>query len=528
MRASSRIILNTLATYGRSLIGMALSLFSARWVLLALGQVDFGLYGVVGSVILLITFLNQGLSIGVSRFYAYSIGQGHNLLPDEAVDNLQRWFNTALSVHLVFPFLLIAIGYPVGVYAIEHWLTVPPDRVTACIWVFRISLVTAFVNMSSVPFVAMYTAHQYIAELAVFGLLTSFFTFVCAFFLMHIHSDRLIVYALYMMAISAGVPLLQVVRAIGKFPACRVRIAYLFHKKYLKELFGFVGWKMFGMSCVIVRGQGIPVLANLHFGPLVNAAYSVAYRLSSQSAALASAMMGAFQPALTSIEGKGDRQKMLEMTMQTCKFGTLLVLVFVIPLAIEMENVLRLWLKTPPQYAGALCNWMLAMLVVDSVTAGPMMAINAAGKIAVYEIIQGSVLFLALPAAWLFFHLGLGPASLGAALFLSTVVYCSGRLVFGRLLVQFSIGKWVLSVAVPVTVLIIGAVAMGLGITQTVKPGFFRLIVIVAVTSAVTAGGGWFLLLNKAERFFVRMVVAKTFDRLISIANLGPRRKSSS
>ena len=103
---------------------MVVSLFSARWVLEALGQSDFGLYGVVGSVILIITFLNGGLSVGVGRFYAYSIGRGHHL-PEEAVEDLKYWFNTAFSIHLVLPFIVILIGWPVGEYAIYNWLTIP-------------------------------------------------------------------------------------------------------------------------------------------------------------------------------------------------------------------------------------------------------------------------------------------------------------------------------------------------------------------------------------------------------------------
>ncbi len=516
MKPSTRIILNTLATYGRSLFGMAASLFSARWILQALGQVDFGLYGVIGSIILLITFLNGGMSVGVVRFYAYSIGRGHNLPPDEAVEDLKRWFNTALSIHLVLPSLLIAVGYPIGVYAIEHWLTIPPDRISACLWVLRISLITAFVNVSSVPFVSMYTAYQYIAELAVFGLISSCCTFIGAYLLLGVQSDKLIIYALYMMAISAGIPLLQVLRAIVKFKACRLHIPYLFDRKYLKELFGFVGWKMFGASCVVLRGQGTPILINLYFGPLVNAAYSIAYRLSTQATSLSAAMMGAFQPALTAAEGKGDRQKMLSMAIQVCKFGTLLILFFVIPLTLEMDTLMHLWLKTPPEYAGGLCQWMLAILVMDKMTSGPMLAVNAFGKIAAYELIQGSIFFLALPLMWLFFKIGLGPVSIGYALFVSNAVYCVGRLLFGKHLLHFPVGQWSRQVAVPFVILMTGSAAAGWGIMQVVEAGFFRLCLTTGATGVVTLVIGWFWLLNRKERLFTRETARKVRHRIFT------------
>jgi hypothetical protein len=255
MKDSSRIILNTLATYGRSVFALVVTLFSARWVLQALGETDFGLYGVVGSLILLITFVTGGMITGVARFYAFSIGRGHHLSMEEATDDLKRWFNTAFSIHLILPIVVIAAGYPIGMYAIENWLTIPPDRMESCLLVFRISLVTAFVSVFSIPFIAMYTAHQLITELAIFDIIRSSCTFLGAYYLLRIETDRLIFYALIMMAINVLIPVLQILRAIIKFKACRLHLSYMYCWKYLRELLGFVGWKVLGVGCVVSRNQ---------------------------------------------------------------------------------------------------------------------------------------------------------------------------------------------------------------------------------------------------------------------------------
>jgi O-antigen/teichoic acid export membrane protein len=346
----------------------------------------------------------------------------------------------------------------------------------------------------------MFAAHQLISELALFGIFQSICGFVGAWFLLNAQSDRLIFYALLMAAISSGTTLVQMIRAIVKFKACRPCISYLYDKDYLKQLFGYVSWKMLGMSCVVLRTHGVPVLANLFYGPLVNAAYSVANRVSIQATSLSSAMMGAFQPALTSAEGKGDRQKMLAMAMQASKFGTLLILFFVIPLTLEMQTVLHLWLVNPPLYADGLCQWMLAILVIDRMTSGSMMAVNALGRIAAYELIQGSVIALSLPLMWLFFHLDMGPVSIGFAVFVSTAIYCAGRLAFSKYLLQLSVSAWIQQVAIPVSLLIAGASAAGLGIMHIFDTGFLRLCLTSAVTTTVTAGIGWFWLLTTIER----------------------------
>jgi O-antigen/teichoic acid export membrane protein len=375
--------------------------------------------------------------------------------------------------------------------------------------VFQISLVTAFMNIFTVPFTAMYTANQLITELAVFGILRSICTFIGSWFLLQVQSDRLVVYAFYMMAINAGIPLMQITRAFFKFPACRVSFSHMFNKIYFKELFSFVGWKMFGLTCVSFRMQGAPILINLYFGPQVNAAYSIANRVSMQAATLSSAMTGAFQPAVTDMEGRGDRERMLETCLRACKFGTLLVLLFAIPLMIEMDNVLTLWLKKPPQYAVQLCQWMLAILIVDKITNGHMLAVNASGKIKYYELIQGPLLLSAIPMAWAFFHFERSPVYMGFALFLSTILYCLGRLIFCRHLLGLPIQTWAKTVLLPIlTITSCGTIA-GYIPFRFIKPGLGRLTATTIIVITVIFVSSWFILLNQNEKTYLTKSIGK-------------------
>lgn len=503
MQSSKRIILNTAASYGNSVVAIVFALFSTRWILLALGQADFGLYGVVGSIILLITYVSVTLSIGVARFYAYSIGQGAAQSKEESTEELKRWFNTALSMHLVLPILLIGIGWPTGEYAIKNWLTVPLDRLDSCLWVFRASLVSAFMSVLAVPFVAMYTAHQRIFELALFGILRTFSVFAVSWYLLTVSSDRLIFYAICMMTINTSIPLVQIIRAVFHYDACRVKFTYMYNTDYLKKLFQYVGWKMFGMSCYTLRAQGTPILVNLQFGPLVNAAYNLAFALSTQASSLSTAMTQAFQPAIVSAEGSGSRGKMLSMAMQACKFGSLLVLLFTIPLILEMETLLKLWLKTPPEYAGSLCQWMLSMLVVDRMTGGHMLAVNARGKMAAYELFQGLSFISALPLMWVFFHFGHGPVSIGYSLFITMNACCLGRVLFAKFLLDFPIMEWMRQVFCPVLLTVIVSSALGSTVMLLFEMGFMRLVLTSVVTGCVSSLIGWCCFFDRSERDYV-------------------------
>lgn len=173
MTQNKRIILNTIATYGRSMIGVLCGIFSTRWVLEALGQVDFGLYGLVGSLVIFVAFINIQFSTAIARYYAFAIGEA-KVATDKnyALNETRSWFTVAVLIHLILPTILVGIGYPIGSYAITNGLlNIPSDRTDVCLWLWRFACLSCFIGMMSVPFQAMYTAKQYIAELTIYSLL---------------------------------------------------------------------------------------------------------------------------------------------------------------------------------------------------------------------------------------------------------------------------------------------------------------------------------------------------------------------
>lgn len=513
MSPANRIILNTAATYGGSVITLMLGLFTVRWTLEALGNTDFGLFGLVGSLILLVNVLNGGLSVGVVRFYSYSIGEGANQATGEAAYDLEKWFNTAISIHALMPLIIIAIGWPLGEYAIEHWLTIPAERMDAAISVFHVALITAFMTVIAVPYTAMFHAQQQMVEPTVVGVVNAIAVFCLAWSLLDVNSDRLVFYATAMMIISVGGSAYLIARATWIFSACRPRLNYLYQRDYMRRLFSFVGWKMFGMGCVTLREQGTPILANLAFGPVANAAYSVARGLSTHAATLSSSLIAAFQPALTTTEGKGDREGMLRMSIQVCNFSTLLVAFFAVPLIIELDAILGLWLVEPPPHAADIGRWMIAMLIVDKMTAGPMLGVNARGKIALYEFIQGPLLLLALPLMWLLFAFDKGPEAIGVALFFSHFAYCVGRIVFAHFLIDFPVATWLRRTVIPLTCILTAAVLSGVGVTALMTGGMLRISVVTLITGATIGIPAWLWLLSGVEKRHTIKLVSAVFIR---------------
>ncbi len=442
MTPSKRVIINTMATYGRSIIAVVLMVFSNRWVLNALGQIDFGLFSVVGSIIIFITILNTVMGTSAARHYAYAIGRGNK-------DELNKWFNTAIGIHIVLASLLTIIGYLLGEYLIKHLLNVPADRISACLWVFNLSLVSVFVSMISMPFVAMFVARQHMVELAVWFIFQSFLSFSLALFLRYFEGDKLIIYSAGMVLIIIFIQTVQIARAFIVFVDCSIKLSYWHDLTRIKEVFSFAGWNLFGALGGTIRDHGSAVLLNVHFGPKVNAAYDIAYQASRAANLLSNAMLNALAPEMTSMEGRGDRKRMICLAQLANKYGAILITLVAIPLIAEMDYVLKIWLNEPPVYSAVLCQLILVSVVFDRLSAGNMLAVSAYGKIAGYQATLGTCLILTVPLAWVGLWFDAPPASVGCAFIFTVGAVSVGRVLWMRRLLGVSVLQWLRQVFLP-------------------------------------------------------------------------------
>lgn len=507
MTERNRILLNTAAIYGSSLLALFLGLFSARWILLGLGQSDFGLYGVVGSIIAFITFLNTTLSGSMSRFFAYAIGEGQKMNIVDSTENLCRWFNLALTIHVLLPVALVAVGYPLGIHAIRNWLVIPPDRMAACIAVFDAAIISAFFGMVSVPFVALFQAHQLFFELSFLGVISSLINFAIAYSLLDAGGDRLAYYAHCLMYVNVSHAVVQIVWARLRFGACRLQMQYLFDRERFYDFFAFAGSKLFGAVCVIFRTQGGVLLLNSFFTPQVNAAYTVSVQVSAHTSSLSQSLIGALQPAVATREGAANREGMLRMAQISCRIATFLVIVFVIPLLVEIDWVLKAWLKDPPPYASSFCACMLVMLIIDKMSVGYMLAANAYGKkMMVYELVNGTLLLLALPFSYLCFRLGLKPYWLSLCLCLSMALYACARIGFCKWQLGVSILGWMRDIVCPDVVIVLVSALVGWYARLQIPSSFCRVVLVSLLCGVTTLLLGARFLLTGDER---RQVVVK-------------------
>lgn len=503
MTKPQRIILNTLATYGRSVFALFVGVFSSRWLLMGLGAEDLGLQCVVGSLIGAIVIFETVMQVAVARFYAFAIGESQKTETAGTSDEVCRWFNVVFLIHLALPLLIVVVGYPLGLYAVRHWLTIPAARMEACIFVFNCTMATTFISMVSTPYIAMYQAKQLIVELSIFQVLRTAINFGFTFSLLYVTCDRLKYSGLFGAGVTLTILGTQMVRAWRQFPECRVKWDYLFDGRRLRHIFVFFFWEIFSCTGNMTRSQGTSIVINKCLGPQVNASWQIAQTLSNQAMALSNSLMGALAPAVTTEEGAGEREKMIKLSFRTCKFGALLILVFSIPLIAEMDEVLRLWLVTPPPFVSELCSCILISYVIEKFGLGHHVAISAHGRIGLYHSVVGTTFFLSIPIALALLWCGCGAASVGYMFIISFALISTERIIFAYYLVQMPIGYYLKRVLVPILIFSGISYAVAWGTTHVLPPSFWRVCLTSVVSLLTMSILGWRLVLDDDEHGYV-------------------------
>ncbi len=516
MTRGRRIFLNVLATNGRSVFTLVCGLFTARWALQALGPVDYGLYGLVGSLSLVISFFNAALSGSVCRFYAVALGEPET--PEARSTRLEecrKWFNTAFAIYTVVPFVFAAVCVPMGLWAVGNWLAIPPERTASCNAVLLLTAVTAIATMACAPFHAMYIAKQRIAELTLYSFVQTVLNVVVVHYMFTHPRDWLSRYAAYR-CLLATVPLAIIAwRAAIIFPECRVVLGHLADGVRIRKIFSYALWQLFGTGGAFCRYQFMQVVINKFFGPRANATMTVANTVNGYAGTFTAEMAGAFAPAVCAAYGEGAEARMRTMGLRVSKFGLLITLAIMLPLALELPEVLRLWLGTPPEHLTALTALAMATTLLGQSVLGQDIVVNAMGRVAHYQAFSGLALMSALPFVWLLSVAGHPFAmAVGGGLLVSMAVSVTVRVLVARAIAGMGIRQWLASAILPVAAISIPAAAAGwMARLWLTGASPVRVVATTLLSEAVFLPLAWFAVLDATERRAAHAAIAAHFGR---------------
>lgn len=487
---------------------MLCGIFTSRWVLMSLGQEDFGLYGLIGGLTMFVTFINGTLASAVARYYTVTIGAvSLNADKQAGIEESRRWFSLAVILHFTVATILVAVGYPIGAWAIENWLNIPSERVAACIWVLRYATFASYIAMVNVPYSAMYTAKQYIAELTVYSLVSTISNIVFVYYMVNHSGDWLIKYS-FAMCLTASIPqMLICLRARHVFQECRFKVEYCFDVVRIRQLCSFALWQMFGTVSMLIRCEALSIITNKAFGAKYNSSMSIATLINSQSGALSASMYGAFSPVIMTTYGKKDYSGARLFSQRACKFATCFFLLFSLPLMLEMQYVLDLWLVDPPPFCSSVCILVLIGTIFEQSVCGTNALVSAKGNIRGFQMASGVALLLTVPVSLILLRLTNSFLSMPVTIVIVAIILMGAKLLYARRLVAFSLREWVFKIAMPIGIVAGISLLPGIIIGKVFQPSFYRLMLTSGTVISFMLLMSWSFLLSRAEKgFLVRRV----------------------
>ena len=507
-----RVALNTGVMYVYLIINTLVVLYTSRVTLQALGFVDFGIFSVVGGVVLLLKFLQTTMTGSVQRYLNVEMAQNR----PEGVRNV---FNVAFSIHLAISFLVFVIGETAGFWFLRTYLVIPPERLVAAEWVLHFTILTFICTVMTVPCSGIFSARENMIGTALINLVATFGKLAAAIALLSTQHDKLQLYAVLVFAISAATLLVNYIVCWIFYKESRFRIVR--QKKLYRELAGFASWNVIENLATIAKTQGTSILFNTFFGPAVNAANGIATQINGQVRTFSSMINTASNPQIVKTYAANDRVSMYKLVFQATKISFFLMFTMCLPLLFEMDLILRLWLTRVPQYTSEFSRLILidALFVVLSSTL--LTVARATGKIAKIQVIVGGMLLLNIPIAYLLLKQGMPPYSVFFVSIGLSLMGLIARMVLLRKRAGFSVRAFSGRVLVRLAFLVMMTVVPVIAFNLYVPDRQAQLIVNLAGAPLWSVLVMWFLVFQPGER---RYVIAGIGKVLAKVTGKGRRR----
>lgn len=439
---NKRIARNTLMLYFRMLLIMAVSFYTTRIVLKKLGIVDYGIYDVVGGVVMMFSFLNSSMSSATQRYLTFELGKGDKI-------RLGKIFSAALNIHIVIAILIIILVEAIGVWFLNTRMKIPPDRLVAANWVLQFSILTFCTNVLQVPFNATLVAHEKMDIYAYISVVEAFLKLAIVFMLTLLPFDKLIIYSILVFVVQCIVRGMYQAYCYRNFSECQFRLFW--DKKLYREMTSFAGWNIFGSLAWLIRGVGVNIILNIFIGPAINAARGVANHVSGTLSGFVSNFTLALNPQITKNYAIGDIQGMETLTYRGLKFSYFLLFLLTFPILININYLLGLWLVEVPEYSAIFLILIVIDTLVGNIFGTPLMtALMATGNIKRYQIVVSLCLMTILPLSCIALYLGYSPIAVFVLSVIVTLIAGIVRFLFCSYQIGFSISMFVKQVLLPV------------------------------------------------------------------------------
>lgn len=451
MSNNKKIVKNSIFLYIRMIFLTVLTLYTARVMLTQLGIVDYGIYNIVGGIVTMLAFFNSSMSVATQRFMSYDIGKNDFV-------QLKKTFNSSLLIYFIMGVVIIIILESLGLWYINNKLVFPIEKLHSVNIVYQLSVVTFFINIIQLPYNALVLAHEEMQVYTYISFLDSILKLIILYFL-QLGGDKLILYAVLVLLVSVLVQIVYVWYCQSKFEETKIEVVS--DMKYLKELSAFSGWNLFGNIASVAKNQGINLVLNLFFGVTLNAAFALTNQVQNAIGSFVTNFQKAINPQIIKNYANEKYSASINLVLLGSRYSFFLTLLIIVPLALHTDFILKMWLVDVPQYTIPFVKYALIVSLIDSLSGSIMTLFQATGRIKLYQLVVGFLVFLNLPFSYLLIKNFNSPNLVFHSMLLISGLSLFARLFLLKNVIDFSLLNYVKQVLVRIFYVII--VLFGIG-----------------------------------------------------------------
>ena len=491
---NKRIAKNTLILYIRMFVFMAIGFYTSRVILNTLGVEDYGVYNVVGGIVTMFTFISGALASATSRNITFELGIGNT-------KKLRTVFGAGLTIHGIVSLIIILAAETIGLWFFYHKMQIPVDRMDAAMWVYQLSVLSAVLSIMMVPYNAAIIAHEKMSAFAWITLLDAILKLVIVFLLVVIPYDKLVIYALLFFLVSVVDQLIYIGYCFRHFPESRV--GFVWNKSLLKETSSFAGWSLFGNLAGVAYTQGVNILLNIFFGPVVNAARGVAIQVQSIVQQFIRNFQVALNPQITKSYAANELGEMHKLMFRSARFSFLLMFFISLPVLLETNFLLVIWLKIVPENTVLFFRLIMCTSLIYA-TANPLIIANqATGVVKNYQIVCGCILLTILPISYIVLKMGAPAYSVFVVHFVVEAIAQFARMYMLRHLIDLPVFAYMKQIYLPLLGVIVTSVILPLGVHCALDEGVLRFLAVGTVSVLSVGLASWAIGLTSNERRFL-------------------------
>lgn len=498
---NKRIAKNTIFLYIRMLFVLFVSLYTTRVVLRTLGVEDFGINNVVCGFVSMFSFFNTSMSNGIQRFLNYQKGLC-------STDGEQKVFSTSIIIQFCFAIGLLIILESFGLWYMGSKMVIPADRLFAAQWIYQFSVISMFLVMMQAPFSALILAHERMDYYAVVSIIDVLLKLLVVIFLPYIPADKLILYGLMNLTVVILNFLMYFIYCKKKINEVQFSLKY--EKSYIKEMLSFTGWNLCEMFSFMMKGQGLNLVLNSFFGPVVNASRGVANMVISAIQGFSVNIVVAFRPQTVESYAQQNYDRVQKLMFSLSKISYILLFTLAFPLSLEIDTVLHLWLgDTVPDYTIAFTVLVLVDMVFSSLNTPLSQVAQAVGDIKVYQIVRSIVVISVIPLSYLALYLGADPTAVFITCILITLINQPVSMYLLNRIFRFSYRQYFRGVILPCiifSILIFPLPFVGHLFISYVYVRLFAVCFITLVCACVIA---YYIVLDKSERELITKFIRR-------------------